>query len=275
MIPWTSLIAFYLWLAGMAGGAYFIAFLAERLGLSEEDGLLKAATWMGVLAVAFGSLLLTLDLGNPLRFWHLLSVFSTLSPMSIGAWLLPIWALIGALMIGLWWLKKWTEALKVLAWINFFLSVLLITYTGVLLSATNQPLWSETLLLPPLFVVSAISTGIGFLVITLLLKRRTSVHTLNLFGRIDPVVTTIELVILVAFLVALGATRTAITAGTLGLLFWVGAVLIGVLVPLGLGWRARVRGREGGFAALLAALWTIVGGLVLRAVIVLGGQIHG
>jgi protein NrfD len=88
-------------------------------------------------------------------------------------------------------------------------------------------------------------------------------------------VTLVELVTLVAFLIGLGATRTVITTGTLGLLFWVGAVLIGVLVPLGLGLRARVRGKESGYEALLAALWSIVGGLTLRAVIVLGGQIYG
>jgi formate-dependent nitrite reductase membrane component NrfD len=167
------------------------------------------------------------------------------------------------------------RASEALLWVAFALSILLIAYTGVLLSATSQPLWSETWLLPALFVASAISTGAGALMVALLLGKRTDVRALNFLGRVDPVFTTIELVTLVAFLFGLGAAGTVITTGTLGLLFWVGAVLAGILVPLGLAWRARVQGKESSSEALLAALWSIMGGLVLRAVIVLGGQIYG
>jgi formate-dependent nitrite reductase membrane component NrfD len=295
MIPWTWQIALYLWLAGMAGGAYCAAFLADRASGRKQKELLQIATWIGVPMVLLGAALLTLELGQGLRFWHLFTEFFTLSPMSIGSWLLLIWAAVGVVLIALWfaeafesverqaglfarvasWLRPLVPATEVLLWVAFVLSILLVAYTGVLLSATNQPLWSETWLLPALFVVSAISTGIGALVVALLLRRRTSVRALNLLGRVDPVVTLIELVTLVAFLVGLGATRTVITTGTLGVFFWGGAVLIGVLVPLGLGLRARVRGKESGYEALLAALWSILGGLVLRAVIVLGGQIYG
>jgi protein NrfD len=295
MIAWSWQIALYLWLAGMAGGAFCTAFLADRASGRKQKELLQIATWMGVPMVLVGALLLTLELGQGMRFWHLLTEFFTLSPMSIGSWLLLIWAAVGIVLIALWfaeafesveqqtgmfarvasWLRPLVPATEVLLWVAFVLSILLVAYTGVLLSATNQPLWSETWLLPALFVVSAISTGIAALIVAVLLRRRTSVRALNLLGRIDPVVTLVELVTLVAFLIGLGATRTVITTGTLGLYFWVGAVLIGVLVPLGLGLRARVRGKESGYEALLAALWSIMGGLVLRAVIVLGGQIYG
>jgi protein NrfD len=295
MIPWTWQIALYLWLAGMAGGAYCAAFLADRASGRKQKELLQIATWIGVPMVLLGAALLTLELGQGLRFWHLFTEFFTLSPMSIGSWLLLIWAAVGVVLIALWfaeafesverqaglfarvasWLRPLVPATEVLLWVAFVLSILLVAYTGVLLSATNQPLWSETWLLPALFVVSAISTGIAALIVAVLLRRRTSVRALNLLGRIDPVVTLVELVTLVAFLIGLGATRTVITTGTLGVFFWGGAVLIGVLVPLGLGLRARVRGKESGYEALLAALWSILGGLVLRAVIVLGGQIYG
>lgn len=274
MIPWTWLIAIYLWGAGMAGGAYFVAFLGERLGLGDKDGLLKAATWMGVLAVMIGSLILTVDLGKPLRFWHLLSEFNVLSPMSIGAWLLPAWALVGALMIGLWWLDRWTGALKVLAWLNFVLSVLLIAYTGVLLSATNQPLWSSTLLLPALFVVTSISRGTAFLLLFVLCRKRVSPRTFTFLGRSDVVLYILDLIALAAFLVWLGPAGQVITTGTLGLLLWIGVVVIGILIPLAVGVRSIIWGKKVGPASVLVALWAIVGGLILRAVIVLGGQIY-
>jgi len=160
VIPWSWQIALYLWLAGMAGGAYCTAFLVDRASDRKQKQLLQIATWIGVPMVLLGSLLLTLELGQGMRFWHLFTEFSALSPMSIGSWLLPLWAIIGIALIALWFAEAFESA--------------------------------------------------------------------------DPVVTIIEFDALIAFLVGLGAARKVITTGTLGLLFWVGAVLYGVLVPLSL-----------------------------------------
>jgi formate-dependent nitrite reductase membrane component NrfD len=275
MTTWMWQVPVYLWLAGMAGGAYFAAFLAESFRIGKEEGLLKAATWLGVPAVILGSLLLTSELGQPLRFMHLFGTFFPLSPMSVGSWLLLTWGLVGAAMLVLWYLKRAERLLKVLSWINFVLSVLLIAYTGVLLSTTNQPLWSKTLLLPALFVVTSISRGIAFLTVVVLVRKRTSAHTLAFLGRSDVTLYILDFVALVAFLIALGSARKVITTGILGFFLWVGVVLMGILIPLGVGVRAMVRGKDGGLLSLLAALWAIAGGLVLRDVIVLGGQLFG
>lgn len=295
MIPWSWQIAVYLWLAGMAGGAYCAAFVADRASGRKHKELLQIATWGGVPMVLLGALLLTLELGQELRFWHLLTRFFTLSPMSVGSWLLPIWAIGGIALIALWfaeafesveqqtglfarvasWLRPLVPATEILLWVVLVLSILLIAYTGVLLSATSQALWSKTLLLPALFVVTSISRGIAFLTVIVLMRKRKSVHTMAFLGRSDVILYVFDLVILGAFLIALGSVGKVITSGTLGLLLWVGVVLMGILIPLGVGVRAIVQGKHGGLVSMLAALWAIVGGLVLRAVIVLGGQIYG
>ena len=56
-------------------------------------------------------------------------------------------------------------------------------------------------------------------------------------------------------------------SGTLGLFFWVGVVLCGLLIPLGLEFSA-LKGR----AVLASPALVLLGGLVLRAVVVIGGQ---
>jgi formate-dependent nitrite reductase membrane component NrfD len=245
--------------------------------------------------VVLGLLLLIFELGQPLRVWHLFTGFFTLSPMSMGSWLLLLWNLVAVAMIALWfaeahepaeepaglfarvasWLRPLVPAIPVLTWIQFALSALLIAYTGVLLSATNQPLWSMTWFLPALFVASAVSTGIAALMLVLVLRKEKPAGSLSYLGRADVFVYVIELVTLVLFLVALGSARNVLVTGRLGVFFWVGAVLIGMLVPFGLGLRAMVQGKENGLLSLLAASWAIAGGLVLRDVIVLGGQIYG
>ena len=76
MISWGAPIWLYLWLAGMAGGAYFSAFLAERLDTGFNGRLLRLATYLGIPLATIGVMLLVLDLGHPLRFWHLLTSFN-------------------------------------------------------------------------------------------------------------------------------------------------------------------------------------------------------
>ncbi|NIN65558.1 MAG: hypothetical protein GTO63_12850, partial [Anaerolineae bacterium] len=125
--------------------------------------------------------------GEQLRAWHLFTRLRPGSAMSMGSWILLVYALIGIVMIALWWSKSFepeevrltvlsglasvirpaARALGVLSWIAFLLAVLLMAYTGVLLSASNQPLWSSTFLLPVLFVTSAILTGTALLVLVL------------------------------------------------------------------------------------------------------------
>jgi len=72
---------------------------------------------------------------------------------------------------------------------------------------------------------------------------------------------------------AAGAVN-AIVAGQLSFAFWVGAVLIGMLLPLGteLSFIVRRVRRPSREVAIPLALMVLVGGLVLRAVIVFGGQ---
>ncbi|GAF94852.1 unnamed protein product, partial [marine sediment metagenome] len=125
-------------------------------------------------------------------------------------------------------LRPLVPATEILGWIAFVLSVLLIAYTGVLLSNTRIALWA-TVLLPALFVVSAIFTGTAAirLVLTLLGK-----EIPEEFGKASLILAVLQAVVLVGFLVTVPAG--VLVAGPLSIWFWVGVVLIGLLVPFGL-----------------------------------------
>ena len=172
-MAWAPPIWFYLWLAGMAGGGYFAAFLIERYTKATDNNLLRLATYLGVPMAIIGVLLLIIDLGSPLRFWHLFTQFNLATPMSAGTWILLLWVIIAVVLIMIWWLSNkmpgrvdgLLKLAGILKLVNVVLSVLMIAYTGVLLSVSNQPMWSSTILLPALFVASAVSTGIALLII--------------------------------------------------------------------------------------------------------------
>lgn len=283
-MTWEWPIWLYLFAAGVAGGGYFAAFLANLFTGGKYRGLVQIATWIGLPLVLVGVLLLVVDLGNQLRAWHLFLRFDLISPMSLGSWILLLWSILAVILIALWfaelfepaeepadifariafWLRPLLPITGTLAWIEFVLSVLLIAYTGVLLSNTNVGLWS-TVFLPVLFVVSAVSTGLAAtLLVTILLGREVPAR----FGQAGAVLEVLEVLALIAFLVAVPAG--ILISGPLSLWFWIGVIAIGMLVPIALElltWKTSPK-----LMALAMTICVLIGGVVLRAVVVVGGQ---
>ncbi len=292
---WGFQIWLYLWLAGMAAGAYFTAFLAERFGKHTDHRLLHIALYFGIPAAMTGVIFLLTDLSYPLRFWHLFVFFNFTSPMSIGSWLLVLWITIGIMIIFLWHLRNRIpikpailhRIMSYLRWTGFLTSMLLMSYTGVLLAASNQPLWASTVLLPPLFVISAISTGAAILILLSLITRmwKTYGETLRQMVQVDAIVIVVELVVLLVYFLLLsksiipGVTESMgqLTTGTLAIPFWFGVVLLATLLPFTVyvvNWGKRVEETKIVFASFIASsVCVIFGGLMLRTVIVIGGQI--
>ena len=295
MITWGGPIWLYLWLAGMAGGAYFAAFLVDRFMGGTQKALLRLATYVGLPFAVIGVLLLIVDLGVPIRFWHLLIEFDAVSAMSLGTWILFVWVGAAVIMIILWNMHRFvhiegaTSILSliesVLSWVALVFAALLMTYTGVLLASSNQPLWAGTILLPCLFVASAISTGVAVVLITALISRDAAItrRTLARLSEADAVVIIIEMAILIGFAIWLGVSAMGgateglklLTVGTLAPAFWVGIVLLALLIPLGLelgNWGKEIKGRVTWLGVVVPSVCVLLGGLMLRAIIVVGGQ---
>jgi len=294
MITWGFPIYLYLWLAGMAAGAYFTAFLAERFGKHKDHRLLHIALYLGIPAAMVGVIFLLSDLSYPLRFWHLFVFFNLTSPMSIGSWLLILWMGMGVLIIFFWLIRnririkpeRLERITNFLQWAGFFASILLMSYTGVLLAVSIQPLWASTFLLSPLFVVSAISTGAAILILAALISRIWKIHgeTIKRMIQVDAIVIAFEFVILLVFLLWLyksgipGASESMImlTTGVLAVRLWLGVVSLAIMVPFALDvvhWGKKVgEHRTVLIAAIFSSACVIFGGLILRIVIVIGGQ---
>ncbi|UCD08143.1 MAG: polysulfide reductase NrfD, partial [Dehalococcoidales bacterium] len=226
-----------------------------------------------------------------------------------------LWVIIAVVLIMIWWLANkmpgrvdgLLKLAGVLKPVNVVLSVLLIAYTGVLLSVSNQPMWSSTVLLPALFVASAVSTGVALLILAAIASNAISGgnlvelrRTLDfLYGstdwtvpnniieklaEMDVVVIVIELVTLIGYAIWLAASSMSGASDALGLLttgvlaapFWVGVVLLALLIPLGLEIANRgkdITQKSVSRALITSSICVVLGGLVLRAVMTIGGQL--
>lgn len=286
-IVWGWLIVLYLWLAGMAGGAYIAAYLFHNLNGGRHRDLLRTATYVSIPLFGLGMLFLTLDLGRTERFWHLFNSYQPSSVMWFGTYFLGAGTVVGGGLA----LREWgelqsskpakTSALdRLITTLGFFFALIVVGYVGVLFAQTARPLWEATLLLPWLFTASAMSTGIALLIVVLQVRPiNEPPEVVNDLKRLDVTFIVVELVLLAIFLIWLAVAGPpgrvalgALAGGGMGFVFWIGLVAIGLLAPLVLEWQG-IRGRVmTPLMALGGPALVLFGGLLLRYVIVFAGQ---
>jgi polysulfide reductase chain C len=279
---WGALIAWYLFLAGVGAGAYLISAVGQFV-----DARVRPLSNVGVLVgpplVAIGCLLLLLDLGRPERF-----LFAYLQPFSsmiaLGTWILSVFLVVGFVQIALLVLPplkgKASGGLWRALWaIGSVTAIGTAVYTGVLLGVVKViPFWN-TPVLPLLFLVSATSTGAGAVFLAAPLYRaifggKEAEEAVHSVSRLDLGLVVAELVVLFFYLAIMAATGPAaaasvalLTSGGYALAFWLGVVVVGLLLPLALE-AVTMRNEKGsssaGAVTMLAAACLLVGGLILR-----------
>src|SRR5512133_653239 len=89
---WQWWIVAYFFLGGVAGGAYFLSTIIELVGAPEDRPAARMGYYIAFPLAIACAILLIADLGQPLRFWHMMVYSRTVlrcvnwpAPMSIGA----------------------------------------------------------------------------------------------------------------------------------------------------------------------------------------------
>jgi formate-dependent nitrite reductase membrane component NrfD len=306
---WGWLIAIYLFLGGMGAGSFLIASVFELSGQRyKHDFCPTAMAGAGVSGplILIGTLLLVFDLGAGMREpWRILLMFTNFSSvMTWGIWILtlflPLCFLYGLLELmhnqpGVWeWVlrqqrrflpKRLQRLPQVLPYrrIKFFVccagSVLALgtaAYTGILLSVVKAvPLWN-TPVLPALFLVSAISTGMGLsfdLAATLALPeihRRYDLMPLVHMLFIGLEVVLLALLLFLALNQGGEAAESAklILLGNRSVIFWVLVIGFGMVYPFMVHVYAFARHSHGYVSGILSGAGIVIAGLFVRYLIV-------
>jgi formate-dependent nitrite reductase membrane component NrfD len=296
---WSWWIILYFFFGGLAAGAYFMATLIDLVGDEGDRELARMGYWIAFPLICLCGLFLTVDLERPERFWHMLfksevvdealrqgwpwtsaswswmahaPLLKTWSPMSVGSWALVVFGLCSGLsFLGSLWndgrLYRWLRLGllgRVIEFVGCLVGFFVAAYTGSLLTATNQPVWSDSVWIAPLFLTSAASTGIAFLMV-MAHYRGVSGKEMHRLEHIDLWALGLELVVLTAFLGSLGPFLSALLSTGAGKLLIGGTLILGLLVPLALHLRLGVDNPRSAVAASVLAL---VGGFLLRYAVV-------
>lgn len=172
---WGWQPALYLFLGGLGAGASVVAGIMALRNFDKHRKTVSIVFWAAAACLIVGLLLLLTELTNPLRglmLWQSFSQFG--SWMTVGAWLLAAAVVVFLLTAFVATDKTYhlvaknpekqgnrSTLLKVFAILSILLGIGVAAYTGVLLmAAPGVPLWN-TPLLPCLFTVSALDTGVA------------------------------------------------------------------------------------------------------------------
>ena len=299
---WPFLIDLYFFLGGLAGGAFVIATIANLLDGRRYRDIVRVGYYIAFLAILPGPLLLVVDLGLPTRFLNMLMVskpsleigmnaftvgpfhLKLFSPMNAGAWALlgfGVLAFLAALDVfledrgG----RSMGTLRVVVGVIGGFFAFFIAAYPGVLLGATARPLFISAHWLGALFLVVGASTGGAAIALILSLLGGQARESLSRLMRFTAFALILQLVALVLFIVAvqmtgssrIGTALAQLLAGPYSLTFWLGAVVVGIVIPLVLQFVGGIKKAAPGMTALVSAL-ILIGGFLVKYVIIAAGQ---
>src|SRR5271154_1403732 len=233
---WHGIIAWDALLNGMATGLFLAAAVSELAAPAVFMHVAKIAYPVALVLLLVDLGLLVLDLGDPLRFHHMLRVFKPGSPMSLGTWSLTIFSLPLTAAAGLSLLAllgfdfEWARILAVVA--GLLPGFGAAAYKGVLLSTNAQPGWKDARWLGGYLTNSALLMGCAELLVLSALMRQT---------RAAAILRTAFIVLLVLNVIPLGLLFANLQPTHARLYTreqqWLAGVLIfatGTIIPLGL-----------------------------------------
>lgn len=235
---WGSLIVWYLFLAGIAAGAYLAAAFVE-IKYPQNKKIKLVGRLLSPVLLAFGLLFLMIDaeagFHNPLRFFGL--VMNPGSVMTLGVYVICVFLPISIISAVLELLGKRNP--KALTFIGTIFAFGIAVYTGILLGVVQAyPLWNNAAL-PILFVLSALSTGIAAVSLGGLFLDRKNLENMQALKKGHLVLLGLEVLVLAVMLIIVGssgatasASVASLVSGSFAPLFWIGVVVFGLLIPL-------------------------------------------
>jgi len=294
---WGPLLAGYLFLGGLSGGAYVVGALADLLNKEKYSVLSKSAILASFVSIIMGLVLLVLDLERfkeaPLIILNAFVKFPD-SIMSVGTWIITVFTLISLVTVLLWYFNGNVLVRKIVEVIGMVLGLATASYTGILLSfAKRVPFWQSGFL-PVLFVLSGLLTGLAIAVLFIPIAAgfmpkafgdfksmwNTTPEFAGMIEYTDKfarALLILETVIMLLYFSS-RSSGSLIWGGSGISLYFYAYILSALLIPLGIALYNLKLPKTNGhktmiYLTLLSTVLALVGGFLLRYVVLIGGQI--
>ena len=275
-------IAVYFYLTGLSAGSFILSTLAYGFGMEQYKPLGRVGVVLATVLLIIAPLFLLLHIGVPHRAWHLFVYLNFESPITWGSFLLILYP-VNCIIYGYFMFREKKKLTRLFGLIGIPLAISVHGYTGFILAfGKARALWN-TALMPILFLVSAIVSGIALMILVCIIKdrffskqKKIDYPLLENLGKMLAWVIVFDLFlvgsdILVLLISHSDAQEVAhlLLTGRFFPLFLIVENLLGKIVPFILLVVPRFRNLA---TMIMASVLVIVGIFFMRYVVVVGGE---
>ena len=281
-IVWGLPHVFAVFLIVAASGALNVASLSSVFRRPAYEPLARLSAVLAIALLAGGLTVLVLDLGRPDR---LVVAMTHYNFSSIFAWNILLYTGFMAVVVVYLWMHMEHRVQRHVRWagvVAFVWRIVLTTGTGCIFGFLVARQAYDAAIMAPMFVAMSLSLGLAVFILVLLAVASMTARPLDegllrRLAHLQAFFVSVVLYFVVArhlanlYVAEHGAVERflLLDGGQYPVVFWVGQILAGTLVPLAILWWWRPRSR--GWTAAAAAL-VVVGGLSQLYGIIIGGQ---
>jgi len=275
-------IATYFYLTGLSAGSFIISTMAYGFGMARFKPLGKIGVVMATCLLIIAPMILLIDLEQPLRFWHLIIYLRITSPITWGTFLLSLYPM-NCMVYGYFMFKGDLKKTKIFGLIGIPLALLVHGYTGFILALGKARVLWNTAIMPPIFLVSAMVSGLALMILVVIIKdfviqrgkepNRDLIYALGKFLvasiALDLILIGIDLSVLLTSTTEAYKAALMLLDGSFSSLFLGVEILLGAILPLSLLLSPFTKRWIPGYA--VASVLVMVGIFAMRCIMVIGG----
>ena len=282
-VVWGLPHVFAIFLIVAASGALNVASIGSVFGQKLYKPLARLSGLLAMTLLVGGLLVLVLDLGQPAR---LIVAMTTYNFKSIFAWNVLLYvgflAIVAVYLFTM--MERKANGYTKLAGITAFVwRLVLTTGTGSIFGFLVARQGYDAALLAPMFIIMSFAYGMAFYLLMLMFTFNADGRIIGdaLMNRLKNLLGTFTAAVFY-FVVVYHVTNLygtenhayeafiLLNGGIYTLMFWIGWVLLGLLVPMAILFHPALGKSRGAIVA--ASLLVLLGGLAAMYVIVIGGQ---
>lgn len=163
---WGLYICMFMLFVGLSAGGLIVASSAHVFGIEKFKAVAKPAVICSTVCICIAGMLVLVDLGGIQRVWRILTGPNFLSPLFWDICIITLYLIINILDL-VWMQKGDEEKVRKLSYVALPVAILVHSVTAWIFGLQIARAW-YTAIMAPIFVASALDSGMALLIIALI-----------------------------------------------------------------------------------------------------------
>lgn len=166
------LISIYFYFTGLSAGSFVVSTMSYGFGIKMYKPISRPAVLTATICLGIAPIALLMQVGWPIRsIWNHFTYLNFASPMTYGAFLLVGYPVV-CIFYALYMFRDNLKMTKLLGSIGIPTAIATHGYTGFILAFGKARAYWNTALMPTLFLVSAIVSGLALMILIVMILFR-------------------------------------------------------------------------------------------------------